>query len=601
MSQDERIKRLEEEVREQKREINLLQNQIDQLLQRFESTQNKAIDAISPSLLEGNQQNLPAAQAEPSLDLLAGEPVESPLNLSGIEQESAPTGAHQEGEGGAAPTDWEHLIGRVWLPRVFLLVLLLGVIWGFRAGINAGLLTESVRCVLGGLAGIAFLWLGEKQVRDGRIALGQVLLGGAVTLLVLTTFAAHVLYGFIGVIPAFVIQVLIIAGGVYLALRHRSQALAILVAIGGFLVPFLLKSETPSPLFFVSYEVISSLSFLLLALRQNYRVLFTITLLVFHLALAVFLVATRIVDENAFGIAALLHHLALLVAMFALKRGEIRFLTLFTSAVFTIGWWYLLFVSHGARGDLYEGLLIGLTLLYAVLGASGYKRGAVPFFAVSLTICSFSLMLLLLRLFGGTEEAIALVIEGTALFALAFYLRATVQSYMGALLIFFGLIETVLVPIPNVLSEQTVAWLALLAGMLFLILFSRRIMLARSASGEIIKSGWAVFNAIAISFAFLLLLFLTEITDLLAKPLTSDYQHVAVSAVWALYAVVAIIFGTVRHSSLARIAGIALLFITLLKLIFFDLPSVSILIRAILFIGLGAVGIAISRLFYQKK
>ena len=50
-----------------------------------------------------------------------------------------------------------------------------------------------------------------------------------------------------------------------------------------------------------------------------------------------------------------------------------------------------------------------------------------------------------------------------------------------------------------------------------------------------------------------------------------------------------------------RLAGILFLFITLLKIIFFDLPDVSTAMRAILFIGLGAIGVAISRLFYKRK
>jgi hypothetical protein len=43
------------------------------------------------------------------------------------------------------------------------------------------------------------------------------------------------------------------------------------------------------------------------------------------------------------------------------------------------------------------------------------------------------------------------------------------------------------------------------------------------------------------------------------------------------------------------------LFVTLFKLVLIDLPIVSVLVRAVLFIGVGAAGVAISRLFYVKK
>ncbi|MGO4274314.1 hypothetical protein AB4Z22_31520, partial [Paenibacillus sp. TAF58] len=49
----------------------------------------------------------------------------------------------------APPRDWEHLIARVWLPRIFIVVFLLGVLWGFTAAVNAGIITEPVRCILG--------------------------------------------------------------------------------------------------------------------------------------------------------------------------------------------------------------------------------------------------------------------------------------------------------------------------------------------------------------------------------------------------------------------------------------------------------------------
>ncbi|MEI0737776.1 hypothetical protein VQ056_15745 [Paenibacillus sp. JTLBN-2024] len=76
------------------------------------------------------------------------------------------------------PKDWEHLIARVWLPRVFIVVLLLGVLWGFTAVVKAGYLTEPVRCLLGVVAAAVMYWLGERQLRSKREALGQVLLGG---------------------------------------------------------------------------------------------------------------------------------------------------------------------------------------------------------------------------------------------------------------------------------------------------------------------------------------------------------------------------------------------------------------------------------------
>ena len=98
-----------------------------------------------------------------------------------------------------------------------------------------------------------------------------------------------------------------------------------------------------------------------------------------------------------------------------------------------------------------------------------------------------------------------------------------------------------------------------------------------------------------------LLVYLTQLTNSLTRTLTYDYQHLILSAVWAVYAILLIFFGLVVKKPKARLVGIIFLFVTLLKIIFIDLPDVSAAIRAILFIGLGAVGVGISRLFYKRK
>jgi uncharacterized membrane protein len=103
------------------------------------------------------------------------------------------------------------------------------------------------------------------------------------------------------------------------------------------------------------------------------------------------------------------------------------------------------------------------------------------------------------------------------------------------------------------------------------------------------------------SEAFLLLVFITQVTNVLTRSLTFDYQHLMLSTVWVIYAILVIFAGLIIKKPKVRLAGILFLFITLLKIIFFDLPDVSTAMRAILFIGLGAIGVAISRLFYKRK
>jgi uncharacterized membrane protein len=103
------------------------------------------------------------------------------------------------------------------------------------------------------------------------------------------------------------------------------------------------------------------------------------------------------------------------------------------------------------------------------------------------------------------------------------------------------------------------------------------------------------------SDAILLLVFITQVTNVLTGSLIFDYQHLILSTVWVIYAILVIFTGLIIKKPKVRLAGVLFLFVTLLKIIFFDLPDVSTAVRAILFIGLGATGVAISRLFYIRN
>ena len=81
---------------------------------------------------------------------------------------------------------------QTWLPRVFVGIMLLGVIWLFKAGVDAGLLTPAIRIVFGIALSIGLYYIGDIQIKREQ-ALGLVLAGGSITGIVLTTFA-HIIY-----------------------------------------------------------------------------------------------------------------------------------------------------------------------------------------------------------------------------------------------------------------------------------------------------------------------------------------------------------------------------------------------------------------------
>lgn len=141
-----------------------------------------------------------------------------PIENKQIELKKKPVPAKE-----SEPVDWEHLIGRVWLPRIFIFVLLLGLVWGFKVAVDYGILTEPIRVVLGFSVAVSLYVLGEKQLKNGRLSLGKSLLIGAIGLLILTTFAMNVLYGMVPTVVAFSLNVIWVGVGLFLAQRYQSR------------------------------------------------------------------------------------------------------------------------------------------------------------------------------------------------------------------------------------------------------------------------------------------------------------------------------------------------------------------------------------------
>lgn len=495
----------------------------------------------------------------------------------------------------AAPRDWEHLIARVWLPRIFILVFLLGVLWGFTAAVNAGIITEPIRCLLGVAAAGLMYWQGEAQIRRQRAALGQVLLGGASGVLILSLFAAHMLFELIPSSLAFVLYVISIAISVITALRHRSQALMIITLLGGYLVPFLTKTEQPNMWIFAGYEGLFSMTMMLLSLRYSFRGAYFTAFGVLHLPLLIAMIASHEgSDRPALLTIVILQHL-LLFAVSLMGSQDSRIgqrITLFLSFGLLAAWTYGLYGASGDDRLLYEWMLALWSLLYIGTTVWLYQRKRT--ISTHLAIATFSIFLWLIYVLQADQAGAALLVEGGLALILGGLFRSRLQQISGALTYFIGMMFVFVHKIPNIFSLEAFGWFVLVATLGGLYAFYRN---------QVQKDHVHPFVPIILLWLefILVLVYVSQLTNLLTSELNRDFQHLILSGVWAVYAVLLIIAGQFVRTAKANWVGILFLFVTLLKIIFIDLPDVSTAIRAILFIGLGAIGVGISRLFYKRK
>jgi hypothetical protein len=93
----------------------------------------------------------------------------------------------------------------------------------------------------------------------------------------------------------------------------------------------------------------------------------------------------------------------------------------------------------------------------------------------------------------------------------------------------------------------------------------------------------------------------SELLHWLALSHVSDSYKLWVSVFWGLYALVLVGLGLWKQKRHLRIGGIALFFLTLLKVFFFDLTHLSTISKTIVFISLGVFLLIVSYLYQRFK
>lgn len=491
------------------------------------------------------------------------------------------------------PVDWEHAIAQVWLPRVFIVVLLLGVLWGFIAAVSAGYLTQPVRCLLGIVAAGAMYFFGERQVRAQREGLAQVLLGGSIAVLMLTFFAAHHLYELIPSWLAFLLYILSIALGVWTAVRRRSQTLVIIMTVGGYLIPFLVKSTEPNAWIAAGFELVFSLAMTALSIRYAYRAAYFVSIGVLHLPLMILYMAGDFEGSRHvfLGAVFLQHALLLVLSLVRPYRHRVdETVSLMTGFGLVVLWIYALYNQAGGPGPE-SMMMIIWAVIYSLIALWRVMSSRVPHEYMAIATCAW--LVWLVEIVSREALPLSVLIEASLGLGLGILLRSRMQQITSAILYLFGGLSILQLIIHEILSIETLSWIALLASLAGLSAVLRRHM----------AEEWQrkVPDILMWSAALLSIVFLTEVTSVLTRNLSFDLQHLILSAEYALYAIIVIIYGVMVGKSMVRLAGLIVLLITLLKVIFFDLPGVSLAVRAILFIGLGVAGIAVSRILYKRK
>src|SRR5262249_2594936 len=140
------------------------------------------------------------------------------------------------------------------------------------------LVPPELRVAIGFVTGLGLLVGGVVLSRRDYAVLAHTLCGAGVVILYAATFACRSIYHFewFGLVPAFLLMVLITATAFLLAVPLNALAGAVLGMLGGFLTPILLSTGQDNPYGLFGYIAILDAGLILVALHRRWPYLTTL-------------------------------------------------------------------------------------------------------------------------------------------------------------------------------------------------------------------------------------------------------------------------------------------------------------------------------------
>lgn len=488
------------------------------------------------------------------------------------------------------PIEWEVLIFQKILPRVFIFILILGVLWGLKAAYDYGFITVPVILTLAILLSIFMTLSGMLQMKKERRVLGQVLIGGAIPIFMLTIFAMHQIYEMINSTPAFLFNMIAIIAGIMLTTFYRSQSIGIISLVAGFLVPYLIESTEPNYYFFVTYEGLLYLLFLALALYLNFKWLYVTSTFFLHVAILGIFIFSYVPDSLRLFIVLpiIMQQVALFIGLLVTKVSlKTQAYTLLASILLSSIWIF-------AQLEQVEQavIFIGLTVLYGI-GYYFYQKDDTR---ASIFVVNGSLSVLFI--FFAWESDLIFEVFLAIIIVYVFYakkFKTILHHILAGFFYFLAFVSFNTFYLDAWFSFEMLHKISFLLVTAFLLKYLIQSSVKKNYHSFLVNVGLPYF-------ALLLLFFTSDVTHLISNTWSLyDYSPLILSAFWVIIAIGYMFVSKFTSLTSGKFTGVAILFFTVAKVILVDISFMDLTIRAILFIGLGIIGLLISRIYYKNS
>lgn len=532
----------------------------------------------------------------------------------------------------------ESVLVKFVLPIVFIIVLLIGVLMLFVAGVAYGLITEPVRCLLGVLLAICMYVIGMLQHSYKRPIWGKALLGGAHGVFIITVSIAHLAYELIGVPIASLLYVIAFALIMISALRWKSQLLVAIAIISGYLCMLLIDVTSVHATLFMIIQLVFSISMLLLSMKLNYRYAYCFAYFLLHLSLLITYGVHEYASQKYLLAALIAQHLVVFIQFVKQKIIHAEHTVVqFIGSIVIISWAAHLYNNPGGTSWTYSAATLILAIMYAcallfferALAIHSVEAGeneANEYEAIehktnehkaieqkssgsvslnkwlhSLTlrtefstiITAIALLCFFTELLGTSFLGLILLIIGISLLLFGVRDEYQIMRWTGVIVAAIGIFSIMLDWPSKFISYEMLSWIVMLASIPIVYRECR-------LTFENDQLRFTILPIILWTEAALLFIFFTIIGILTGEMISLDAQSYMVTAAWLMYAIGAIMIGSIKKIRQARLTGIILLLVIVVKLIFVDMTFLSILTKSIMFTVLGLIGIIISFILYNR-
>jgi uncharacterized membrane protein len=521
-----------------------------------------------------------------------------------------PMFARAQANGGS---DVESTIGGRWFNYVGILAISLAIAFFLKYAFDNNWIGPVGRVTIGLIVGAAMYPLSQWVFNRGYRYYSEGIAGLGAAILYLSVWAGWHYYHIFPQSYAFPLMIAITALTATVAVGRNSERIAVLALVGGLLTPILVSNGKNQEVALFSYLAILGGGMLAIAWARQWKSLapvqFVATVLYFWSWHADFYTRSEL-EVTVFFATVFFVLFAALPALRSTREGELSGIDIWI--ILTNAFQYLIALRLMLWPEYRWGLTfaaLGLAaahlLAERVLPHKETKANQLARMLYAGLALTFATLAIPIRL-EGKWITIAFAVEGALLIWSGLRIRSL--GLRGAGLALFAvvavrlgiLVFTAPTPVRFLLNERFLT-LAICATCWLAAFF-----FALQSDCELGVAETQLFYVLEITANFCFLLALSmDVWDLFGRmpSLGIDREHaqqLALSVLWIGYALALLIVGMIRKSASVRWQGLALLWVAIMKVFFFDLSFLTRFYRIISFFVLGLVLLLVS-FFYQKR